>query len=112
MCLRERLKPRGETRWNFFVPSLQCFNPGQLALQRGREVDRRPSDVKKAFGEAGRGQAGVLVDSCSTHSEMQIAMERLGVKRLPSAHGTADIYAIAKNCRTSLEMIEKLYRLT
>ena len=60
MALRQCLKPCGKTGWHLDITSLQRFHPRQIALQRARQVDRRPPDMQQAFVEAGRGHVFTL----------------------------------------------------
>jgi len=52
MGLCKRFKPCGQTGGNFLIARLQCLDPRKFALQRGRNIDRRPADDPQALIKA------------------------------------------------------------
>lgn len=52
MRLCKRFKPCGQASGNLLIASLQCLDPRKFALQRGRNIDRRPADDPQALIKA------------------------------------------------------------
>lgn len=52
MRLCKRFKPCGQASGNLLIASLQCLDPRKLAVQRGRNIDRRPADDPQALIKA------------------------------------------------------------
>ncbi len=52
MRLCKRFKPCGQASGNLLIARLQCLDPRKFALQRGRNIDRRPADDPQALIKA------------------------------------------------------------
>jgi hypothetical protein len=52
MGLRKRFKPCGQPFGNLFIARLKRLDPGEFALQRGGDVDRRPANDPQALVKA------------------------------------------------------------
>lgn len=52
MGLRKRFEPCGQPFGNLFIARLKRLDPGEFALQRGGDIDRRPANDPQALVKA------------------------------------------------------------